>query len=81
MTLSTTVSDARHGPSPLAKNAWDYLSGKSQLPAYYQASFDRLAQHWRKRWMLPRSERELNVDWRNWQREQILPMITPPSDG
>ena len=33
---------------PLAKNAWAYLSGKSRQPAYYQASFDRLAQHWKK---------------------------------
>lgn len=67
---------------PLAKNAWEYLSGKSRRPAYYQASFDRLAQHWRKRWMLPRSQRklELDVDWRDWCREQILPMITPASD-
>ena len=66
---------------PLAKNAWKYLSGKSQRPAYYQASFDRLAQHWRKRWMLPRSQRELDVDWREWRREQILEMITPLTDG
>ena len=65
---------------PLAKNAWKYLSGQSRRPAYYQASFDRLAQHWRRRWMLPRSERERDGDWRNWRREQILAMITPASD-
>ena len=65
---------------PLAKNAWQYLSGRSQRPAYYQASFDQLSQHWRKRWMLPRSEREADGDWRSWRREQILEMITP-SDG
>ena len=65
---------------PLAKNAWKYLSGQSRRPVYYQASFDRLAQHWRRRWMLPRSERERDGDWRNWRREQILAMITPASD-
>ena len=64
----------------LAKNAWKYLSGQSRRPAYYQASFDRLSQHWRKRWMLPRSERERDGDWRNWRREQILAMITPATD-
>ena len=65
---------------PLAKNAWEYLSGQSRRPTYYQASFDRLAQHWRKRWMLPRSEREHDGDWRNWRREQILSMISPTTD-
>ena len=41
---------------PLAENAWEYLSGQSQQPAYYQESFDELAQYWRERWMLPRSD-------------------------
>lgn len=66
---------------PLAKNAWEYLSGNSQRPAYYQASFSSLAMRWRNRWMLPRSKRECVLDWRNWQREQILEIITPSNDG
>ena len=66
---------------PLANNAWEYLNGQSQRPAYYEASFNSLAGRWRNRWMLPRSEREFDVDWRDWRREQILDMITPPIDG
>ena len=62
---------------PLARNAWKYLNGKSNKPDYYQASFDRLAQHWKKRWMLPRSERELKEDWRSWKKDQLLQAITP----
>ena len=62
----------------LAENAWEYLSGQSQQPAYYQESFHELAQYWRARWMLPRSKR--NDEWRTWQREQILDMITPTTD-
>ena len=63
---------------PLAGNTWEYLSGQSQQPAYYQESFDELAQYWRERWMLPRSTR--NSDWHNWRREQILSIITPATD-
>ena len=63
---------------PLAENAWEYLSGQSQQPVYYQESFDELAQYWRERWMLPRSTRD--GDWHNWRREQILSMITPATD-
>ncbi len=63
---------------PLAENVWRYLSGQSQQPAYYEDSFVELAQHWRERWMLPRSERDSR--WCNWRREQILAMITPETD-
>ena len=64
---------------PLAKNAWQYLSGQSRTPVYYQASFYRLAQHWRNRWMLPRSERDDH--WQDWRREQILATITTEADS
>lgn len=66
---------------PLARNAWEYLSGKSRRPSYYQASFCRLAQHWKKRWMLPRSQRKLDANWRDWTQEQFLSMITPLNSG
>ena len=62
---------------PLARNAWKYLNGKGNNPDYYQASFDRLAQHWKKRWMLPRSERDLEDDWRSWKKNQLFQAITP----
>ena len=58
---------------PLAKNAWEYLSGKSRRPVYYQASFESLAHHWRNRWMLPRSQRI--DDWRHSSREDVMRSI------
>lgn len=58
---------------PLAGNAWEYLSGRNRQPAYYQASFESLARHWRKRWMLPRSERV--EDWRRASRDDVMRAI------
>ena len=59
---------------PLARNAWDYLSGRAEEPDYYETTFDRLAAWWRERWLLPRAQRV--SDWRDWRRESLLQSIT-----
>ena len=58
---------------PMAKNAWEYLSGKNRRPVYYQASFDSLAKRWRNRWMLPRSQRFDH--WRQSSRDDVMRSI------
>ncbi len=59
---------------PLAKNAWDYLSGRAEEPDYYETAFDQLAAWWKERWLLPRAQRV--SDWRDWCRESLLQSIT-----
>lgn len=54
---------------PLIENLQDYMEGKSQLPKYYRQPFQDLADWWRERWLLPRSDR---VDgWHSWDNNQI----------
>ncbi len=59
---------------PLARNAWEYLSGEDQEPDYYDIPFHRLAEWWKRRWLLPRSRRI--SDWKDWRREFLLQSIT-----
>lgn len=59
---------------PLARNAWDYLSGRAEEPDYYETTFDQLADWWRERWLLPRAQRV--SDWQDWRRESLLQSIT-----
>ena len=55
---------------PLANNAWDYLAGQDQQPRYYDDTFEELADWWKSRWLLPRSER--TAEWKHWQRDRLI---------
>ena len=55
---------------PLASNAWQYLAGQDQQPRYYDDTFEALADWWRSRWLLPRSER--TSEWKDWQRDFLI---------
>ena len=59
---------------PLAENAWDYLGGQGEDPEYYDVPFERLAEWWTERWLLPRSERI--TDWREWRKDHVLKSIS-----
>ncbi len=59
---------------PLARNAWDYLNGKDEEPEYHDVPFEQLAEWWKNRWLLPRSERI--SDWSDWRKEYVLKSIT-----
>ena len=61
----------------LAKNAWEYLSGRSEEPDYYDIPFEQLANFWKERWLLPRSERL--DDWRRMRRDEVIQSITGES--
>ena len=62
---------------PLAKNVWEYLNGESEEPDYYQDTFQEMADWWKERWLLPRSERPgAWQDWQNWRKEFVLESIT-----
>lgn len=59
---------------PLAWNARGFLRGKTDIPSYYQMPFAKIVRFWRKRWLLPRSERNdawrdfKNSEWRLWPK-------------
>lgn len=55
---------------PLIQNLHSYLEGDATNPDYYDYPFENLAQFWKERWLLPRSER---VDgWHRWDNENIV---------
>lgn len=78
--LNVNRSGLKHGIQreawyiPLAKNAWEYLNGEVDTPNYYDTSFSELADWWKNRWLLPRSERV--TDWQDWRKESLLQSIT-----
>lgn len=53
---------------PLARNARAYLRGETDTPLYYRMPFERLARFWKKRWLLPRAERD--ESWRTFQKSE-----------
>ncbi|NSW53485.1 MAG: DUF4338 domain-containing protein [Anaerolineae bacterium] len=55
---------------PLCKNIYDYMSGIAEEPEYNNFSFEELASFWKKRWLLPRSTRELK--WKSWDKDELL---------
>lgn len=58
---------------PLNSNLENYMNGKASRPIYYHQQFRDLAEWWRERWLLPRSER---VDgWHAWDNKQIEQML------
>lgn len=59
---------------PLARNAWEYLNGQAEEPDYYDTAFEQLADWWKERWLLPRSQRI--SDWRDWRKESVIESIT-----
>lgn len=44
--------------APLASNAREFLGGGHPRPRYRRLTFARAAEFWRKRWLLPRAERD-----------------------
>jgi hypothetical protein len=52
---------------PLAKNSREFLRGHRSRLHWYDQSADELFQFFKRRWLIPRSERE--VGWREWQPE------------
>ena len=74
---------------PLAKNSWEYLSGKTDAPEYYENTFEELANWWKERWLLPRALRGRDrckypdiSSWRGWQRKEFLDslVVEPAND-
>jgi hypothetical protein len=58
----------------LVDNLEEYMNGKDKTPIYKNLPFADLAQYWRERYLLPRSER---VDgWHCWDKQEILKDIT-----
>lgn len=58
---------------PLISNLKNFMDGIEEAPHYINVSFDDLANHWRNRWLIPRSER---VDgWRNWDPTQLKNLL------
>ena len=61
--------------APLALNARSFLRGKALTPRYFNRPFDKMVQFWRKRWLLPRAERDLSYrdfdreKWRLWRKD------------
>ena len=54
---------------PLVRNLKKFIEGAEHTPDYIDVSFDTLAEYWRERWLIPRSER---VDgWHDWNPEEI----------
>jgi hypothetical protein len=54
----------------LVDNLEDFINGVSETPCYRDLPFDELADYWKKRWLIGRSNR---VDsWHNWDNEEIF---------
>ena len=59
--------------APLASNARPFLRGEQSRPRYRRLSFQRAVDFWRKRWLLPRAERDATFqefdskEWRLWK--------------
>lgn len=63
---------------PLASNTVEYLNGAADAPRYYRQPFDDLADWWRDRWLLPRSE-WVN-GWQHWRHSEIGKILTMNDD-
>jgi hypothetical protein len=59
--------------APLASNYKSYLKGTCKTPTYYKRNLQNMAEYFRDRWMIPRSER--NSEWKTWTREDTLRTI------
>jgi hypothetical protein len=58
---------------PLIHNLKNYMEGIEKNPNFIDASFDELADFWRNRWLIPRSER---VDgWCHWNPKKIEKLL------
>lgn len=55
---------------PLARNARGFLRGKTDTPSYYKMPFAKIVRFWKKRWLMPRSER--NNSWREFKNSEWL---------
>ena len=55
---------------PLVHNLEAYMRGEDGEPVYRDLPFDRLADYWKERWLLPRALRV--EEWRNWEPERLL---------
>jgi hypothetical protein len=59
--------------APLASNARKFLRGEERRPRYRRLSFAQATEFWRKRWLLPRAERDTSFrdfdskEWRLWK--------------
>lgn len=54
----------------LIDNLEDYLEGRTETPVYRDLPFSKLANFWKERWLIGRSER---VDgWHKWESEEIV---------
>lgn len=62
--------------APLASNARSFLRGAHPRPRYRRLSFARAVDFWRKRWLLPRAERDESFrdfdskEWRLWKERK-----------
>lgn len=52
---------------PLARNAHAFLREETGAPLYYRLPFAKLASFWKRRWMLPRAERD--ESWRAFRKD------------
>lgn len=55
---------------PLARNARAFLRGETDAPKYHKLPFSKVVRFWRKRWLLPRAER--NDSWRDFRQSDWL---------
>ena len=59
---------------PLASNLKSYMEGCDTAPLFYSQTFGEVAEWWRTRWLLPRSER---VDsWHAWDKREIERIVS-----
>lgn len=83
MTLLKISGGLNHGVKrevwsiPLAKDAWEYLSGTVPNPTYYPETFPQLANWWQERWLLPRAERVSS--WAEHRKTAVTESIIAPS--
>ena len=64
--------------APLAVNYREFLRGDVNRPTYYHRDFVDIADFFKERWMIPRSQRI--VDWREWSRERTWQRIRTNCD-
>ncbi len=64
---------------PLISNLEDYLEGRAPEPMYFDRPFAVLAEYWRTRWLLGRTER---VDsWRQWEAKELMASLIVSGAG
>ncbi|HVM72837.1 MAG TPA: Druantia anti-phage system protein DruA [Anaerolineales bacterium] len=56
--------------APLASNYKSYLNGTCKTPKYYNRNLRDMAEYFRDRWMIPRSERV--SEWKTWTRDDTM---------